>query len=246
MFITQNDIENIVGTKINNIEIYQTAFTHRSALKQYSVKSSYETLEFLGDAVLSFVITKYLYDTYSEEHEGFMTKARTKIVRGKTLSQISESLGLDRLILMDDKGLRNQWNKNPKILEDVFEALIGAIYIDLGILHVKQFISKTILSQPIDLGDDNFKDIVMRWCQANKYPLPVYIVRGYAQLQFTIDMYICNQCVSFGVGSTKKQAEQDAAEKVVRMWNLSQYNAHKNEGDFGNGSVGSAEIPCVV
>lgn len=246
MFVSKNDIENIVGTKINSIEIYQTAFTHRSALKQYSVKTSYETLEFLGDAVLSFVITKYLYDTYSEEQEGFLTKARTKIVRGKTLAQISESLGLDRLILMDDKGIRNHWNKNPKILEDVFEALIGAIYIDLGILHVKQFITRTILSHPIDLNDDNFKDIVMRWCQANKYQLPVYLVRSYSQLQFTIDMYICNQCVAQGIGSTKKQAEQDAAEKVVRMWKLNEYNAHPNTRDFSNGSMGSSEIPCVV
>jgi ribonuclease-3 len=220
MFMMKEDVEKLIGTKINSIEIYQNAFTHRSALKQYSVKSSYETLEFLGDAVLSFVITKHLFDTYSEEQEGFLTKARTKIVRGKTLAKISESLGLGDLILMDDKGLRNNWNRNPKILEDVFEALIGAIYIDLGILHVKQFIMKTVLSQPLDLEDDNYKDIIMRWCQSQKYDLPIYTVRSFENQQFTIDMIICGQYVSFGCGTTKKQAEQDAAEKIVRSWNL--------------------------
>ncbi len=220
MFVAREDVEKLIGTKIHSIEIYQTAFTHRSALKQYSVKSSYETLEFLGDAVLSFVITKHLFDTYSEEQEGFLTKARTKIVRGKTLAKISESLGLGDLILMDDKGLRNNWNRNPKILEDVFEALIGAIYIDLGILHVKQFITKTVLSQPLNLEDDNYKDIVMRWCQSQKYDLPIYTVRSFENQTFIIDMIICGQYVSYGTGTTKKQAEQDAAEKIVRSWNL--------------------------
>jgi ribonuclease-3 len=220
MFVTREDVEQLIGTKINSIEIYQNAFTHRSALKQYSVKSSYETLEFLGDAVLSFVITKHLFDTYSDEHEGFLTKARTKIVRGKTLAKISESLGLGNLILMDDKGLRNNWNRNPKILEDVFEALIGAIYIDLGIIHVKQFIMKNVLSHPIDLIDDNYKDIIMRWCQSQKYDLPVYQVRSFENQQFIIDMIICGRYVSYGQGTTKKQAEQDAAEKIVRSWNL--------------------------
>ena len=220
MFVTREDVEQLIGTKINSIEIYQNAFTHRSALKQYSVKSSYETLEFLGDAVLSFVITKHLFDTYSDEHEGFLTKARTKIVRGKTLAKISESLGLGNLILMDDKGLRNNWNRNPKILEDVFEALIGAIYIDLGIIHVKQFIMKNVLSAPIDLVDDNYKDIIMRWCQSQKYDLPVYQVRSFENQQFIIDMIICGRHVSYGQGTTKKQAEQDAAEKIVRSWNL--------------------------
>jgi ribonuclease-3 len=220
MFVTREDVEQLIGTKINSIEIYQNAFTHRSALKQYSVKSSYETLEFLGDAVLSFVITKHLFDTYSEEHEGFLTKARTKIVRGKTLAKISESLGLGDLILMDDKGLRNNWNRNPKILEDVFEALIGAIYIDLGIIHVKQFIVKNVLSYPIDLVDDNYKDIIMRWCQSQKYDLPVYQVRSFENQEFIIDMIICGKYVSYGQGTTKKQAEQDAAEKIVRSWNL--------------------------
>lgn len=226
MFVSRETIEKLVGTKINSIDVYQNAFTHRSALKQYSVKSSYETLEFLGDAVLSFVITKHLYDTYSEEHEGFLTKARTKIVRGKTLAKISESLGLGDLILMDDKGLRNNWNRNPKILEDVFEALIGAIYIDLGIIHVKHFIMKKILSTPIDLVDDNYKDIVMRWCQSHKYELPIYRVRSFENQQFVIDMFICDKHVSYGFGTTKKQAEQDAAEKIVRSWNLDVYNAY--------------------
>lgn len=218
--LDKTEIEKLVGTKINDLNLYRTAFTHKSALKQYTVKSSYETLEFLGDAVLGFVITKHLYDFFSNEQEGFLTKARTKIVRGKTLSTISMNLGLYKFILMDDKGMRHEWFKNQKILEDVFESFIGAIYLDLGICHVKQFIQKHILSAPIDLEDDNYKDIVMRWCQANKYPLPVYNVLKYHNHIFEVCLVINDTPCSYGCGKTKKDAEQEAAKEIVRQYSL--------------------------
>ena len=218
--IDRIEIEKLVGTKIVNIELYRTAFTHKSALKQYDVKSSYETLEFLGDAVLGFVITKYLFDSYSEEQEGFLTKARTKIVRGKNLSDVSNSLGLYKFVLMDDKGMRHEWFKNQKILEDVFEAFIGAIYLDLGVCHVKEFVMKHLLSNDINLEDDNFKDIVMRWCQAQKYNLPVYNVDNYQNQIFYVSLYINNAYMSSGCGKTKKDAEQEAAKELVRRLNI--------------------------
>lgn len=236
--IDRKRVEHIVGTRINDESIYQTAFTHKSALKQYSVKSSYETLEFLGDAVLSFVVTKHLFDTFKEEQEGFLTKARTKIVRGKTLSVISRELGLGDMILMDDKGLRYNWNTNEKILEDVFEALIGAIYIDLGIVHVKQFVYRHILSRDIDFEDDNYKDIVMRWCQASKIHLPMYtIVRNTPE--FLVCLTLCGQNVSFGYGKTKKAAEQSAAHEFIKNSPALFSNASPNESYFDTGEWSS-------
>ena len=130
--IYKTDIEALIGTKINTIDYYQTAFTHKSALKKYKINESFETLEFMGDSVLGFVITKFLFDQYKDRQEGFLTKARTKLVRGETLAEIARKLNLDKWILMDDKGMRNGWNKNTKVLEDVFEALLGAIYMDIG------------------------------------------------------------------------------------------------------------------
>jgi ribonuclease-3 len=233
-------IESIVGTRVNDLSLYQTAFTHKSALKQYSVKSSYETLEFLGDAVLSFVITKHLFDTFPEEHEGFLTKARTKIVRGSTLSEISREMNMSDLILMDEKGLRFNWNRNEKILEDVFEALIGAIYLDIGILHVKHFVTRHILSRALSLDDDNYKDIVMRWCQASKYPLPVYtIVQSVPD--FMVCLSVCKQNVAFGRGKTKKSAEQMAAHEFIKnsptlFPNASTNNVHSESDEWSSGS----------
>ena len=197
--------------------MYQKAFTHKSALKEYEqLNESFETLEFIGDSVLGFVITKFLFDQYESKQEGFLTKARTKLVRGETLANIAKILGLEKMVVMDEKGMRNGWNNNPKILEDVFEALIGALYMDLGLLHAKEFVLR-IYNDPkyIDLNlimiDDNFKDHLMRYCQLNNWQLPEYRVSGHHEGIFYIDIYVNGQFMSRGAAKSKKQAEQNAA-----------------------------------
>ena len=150
-FVDKTRIEELVGTKIKNLDLYQRAFTHKSALKEYEqFTESFETLEFIGDSVLGFVITKFLFDRYESKQEGFLTKARTKLVRGETLAKIANTLNLNELVIMDEKGMRNRWNNNPKILEDVFEALIGAIYMDIGLIHAKEFILRIYQDPEID------------------------------------------------------------------------------------------------
>ena len=104
MNFNQQDIENLVGTKIRDLSFYQRAFTHKSALKEYEqFNVSFETLEFMGDSVLGFIITKFLFDRYEERQEGFLTKARTKLVRSETLAAIALKLGLNKLVLMDER-----------------------------------------------------------------------------------------------------------------------------------------------
>ena len=217
MFVEKTQIEQLVGTKIKNLDLYQKAFTHKSALKEYEqLNESFETLEFIGDSVLGFVITKFLFDQYESKQEGFLTKARTKLVRGETLANIAKILGLEKMVVMDEKGMRNGWNNNPKILEDVFEALIGALYMDLGLLHAKEFVLR-IYNDPkyIDLNlimvDDNFKDHLMRYCQLNNWQLPEYRVSGHHEGIFYIDIYVNGQFMSRGAAKSKKQAEQNAA-----------------------------------
>ena len=222
-FITKERAEQLVGTKIKNLDLYQKAFTHKSALKEYEqFTESFETLEFIGDSVLGFVITKFLFDRFESRQEGFLTKARTKLVRGETLARIANALGLNELVIMDEKGIRNGWNNNPKILEDVFEALIGAIYMDIGLIHAKEFILR-IYQDPklVDLNsimiDDNYKDHLMRHCQVNGWQLPEYRVAGHYEGLFYIDIYIENMFRSRGVAKSKKQAEQNAAQMYFHM-----------------------------
>ena len=220
MNVSQQEVEQLVGTKIKDLSLYQKAFTHKSALKEHeNLTQSFETLEFMGDSVLGFVITKWLFDKFEEKQEGFLTKARTKLVRSETLASIALKLGLNKLVLMDEKGMRNEWNNNPKILEDVFEALVGAIYMDCGLLHAKQFILG-IYENPefIDLNcimvDDNFKDHLMRYCQTNSFELPEYRVLSQENGVFVIGAIVQNQQLGVGFAKSKKQAEQNAARSV--------------------------------
>jgi ribonuclease-3 len=230
-FLTKEKVESLIDTKIKNLDLYQKAFTHKSALKEYEqFTESFETLEFIGDSVLGFVITKFLFDRFEKRQEGFLTKARTKLVRGETLACIANTLGLNELVIMDEKGMRNGWNNNPKILEDVFEALIGAIYMDIGLIHAKEFILR-IYQDPklVDLNsimiDDNFKDKLMRHCQINNWQLPEYRVVAHHEGLFYIDIYINNTFYSRGVAKSKKQAEQNAAQMYFQvMEELKSYN----------------------
>jgi len=217
MLVDKNTIETLVGTKISNLDLYERAFTHKSALKEdETLSGSFETLEFIGDSVLGFVITKFLYDRYEDKQEGFLTKARTKLVRGETLAKIATKMELYKWIKMDEKGMRNEWNHNPKILEDAFEALIGAIYMDMGLLHAKEFILRiyndpSFVNMDSIMVDDNYKDHLMRYCQSNGLSLPVYNVGHHENGIFYIDVYVDGVCLGRGFAKNKKQAEQNAA-----------------------------------
>jgi len=216
-FITREEANTLVGTKVRDIELYRRAFIHKSALKVYNFETSNETLEFMGDSVLGFIITKFLFDKYEKNQEGFLTRARTKLVCGKTLAAIAEKLGLYKWIVMDEKGMRNEWFKNPKIMEDAFEAFVGAIYLDIGMIHTREFVLR-VFNDPtvVDMNavlrkDDNFKDILMRYCQARKYDLPEYVMDAKDSTRFRIRVFVLRRDMGFGVASTKKEAEQKAA-----------------------------------
>jgi ribonuclease-3 len=215
--VTREVIENILGgTKPKDLGLYVQAFTHKSCLKEDPSLESYERLEFIGDSVLGFVITRWLYDNYSNQMEGFLTKARTKLVRGEMLASVGRKLGLQHLVRMDKKGMSMGWQNNTKLLEDVTESLIGAVYLDLGLLHAKQFILRLFNDpQYVDLSvihyDDNWKDHLMRYTQQHQISLPEYRVVGHDNLIFTVDAYVDGHFLGRGEAKTKKQAEQNAA-----------------------------------
>lgn len=214
--LNREEIEKVVGTKINDLKFYQRAFTHKSALKKYNLTESFETLEFMGDSVLGFVITKMLFDKYSNKQEGFLSIARTKLVRSNTLAHIAGYLNLDKWILMDTKGIQQGWHRNEKVLEDVFEAFIGAIYLDLGMVHAKRFIldlftNPELINMDYLMIDDNYKDQLMRYCQSRKLNLPCYSIVNHDSNIFHISVSVENQIKGYGQSKNKKKAEQQGA-----------------------------------
>jgi ribonuclease III len=210
-------LEALIGTKVNDITLYQRAFTHKSALKRYyNLTTDGQTLEFLGDSVLGFIVTKMLFDKHEVRQEGFLTKARTKLVRGTMLANIARNLGLHQMIYMDEKAQKNSWFKNDSICEDVFESLIGAIYLDLGLVHAKRFILSIFENLDVDLEEEtNAKDVCLRYSQRNKLPLPEYRMVSHVDGIFTMQVVISGRVMGQGYARTKKEAEQIAARQAM-------------------------------
>ena len=219
--IGSDEIKKIVGFKPKNEQLYQNAFVHKSACKDLNM-ASYERLEFVGDSVISMIVAQYLYEKYPDENEGFLTRIRTKIVSSKGLSGLATILELHKYILMNEKAMRNSWNKNPRILEDAFEALMGALYLDKGLEYCKKFLIRLIekyLKFDELIEDTNYKDILMRYVQSNNMKSPLYEVTHEAgpdhAKRFTVQVIINGKKVSEGSHTSKKQAEQNAAQRAL-------------------------------
>lgn len=222
--ISKSSIEQLVNTNIHNEKIYQQAFMHKSA-SQETLESN-ERLEFIGDSVLGLVVTSYLYEKYPNENEGFLTRIRTKLVSGKALSKIAENLHFYEYITMNEKGMKNEWFKNPRILEDSLEAFIGSIYLDVGITAAKDFVYTNIITKLDNeslLEDNNYKDILMRYVQGRKLNLPEYrlneTVNDNNRL-FTVQVFLQGKLVSEGTHKIKKQAEQISAKRTLQCFNI--------------------------
>lgn len=223
--ISKADIELIIGQKVGNENLYQPAFIHKSALKYFAttgiITESYERLEFIGDSVINFIVTRYIYAKYKDQAEGFLTRIRTKLVSGTVLSKISKALGLQQYVVMNERGLANGWNANDRILEDVFEAFVGCLYLDVGLQAATTFVERVYESY-IDfdeiLRDNNYKDILMRHTQANNIPLPEYqsldtVFDG--KKIFEVHCWVNKIPCGYGRHRNKKQAEQRAAYQAL-------------------------------
>lgn len=175
--LTQEILQTILGVHVASFPgRYIEAFTHISASKETKV-SSLERLEFLGDSVISFVVAKYLFDTYPKEDEGFLTRLRTKLTCSATLANFARILGLADYVIMNGVSMVSNWNTNDRVLEDVFEALVGAVYLDRGLCVAKSFflglVEKYVDKQDL-LENSNFKDILSKWARAQGEQPPVY------------------------------------------------------------------------
>ena len=215
MQITRRWVESLTGCRVRNLGLYEMALVHKSALKERGYAVSNERLEFLGDSVISIIVAHYVYNNYANEDEGFMTRLRTKIVNGKTLAKLGRAIRLPDYIIMNQKALQQQWNNNEKIVENVLEAFVGAMYEDLGLEVCTTFflnLLNTVLTKSEMLTDTNYKDILMRHMQTAKLGSPQYTQAQSADaVLFYMIVNIGNNVCKMGVGKTKKEAEQSAA-----------------------------------
>lgn len=224
--IKRQDLERVLETPILDFDLYIKACTHKSSIQHKEM--SYERLEFLGDSVLNFLITKMLFDRYPTSNEGFLTRVRTKLVSGDTLSKIAKDLKLDEFVIMNNRAYTQNWNTNKRIMEDVFESLVGAMYMDRGMSHCRKFIER-VLSKYISwediIEDTNHKDQLMRVCQRNGWKMPLYEINDINgpdhRKCYNIHVHVNDQkSVGEGVHANKRKAEQLAAQAAIKMLQL--------------------------
>ena len=231
--LNRNDIEKIIGMKPLDITKYKKAFVHKSVVKNAKesnslpefMTESYERFEFLGDSVLNLIVAKYLFHKYPNSHEGNLTKIRTKLVNGKTLSMFAKNLEISKFLILNFKVENINGRNNNRILEDIFESLICSIYLDLGFNYAEKFVLD-LIEKYIDfdqlLVDDNYKDILLRFCQNKFGTTPNYKITETSgpphNRTFKISCYIQDLEYKYGKGKNKKDAEQVAARETLKYF----------------------------
>mgnify|MGYP001522372365 FL=1 len=139
-----------IGFVPNNKSLYRLALLHKSASKMTSkgVVLNYERLEFLGDAVLGAIVAELLYKFFPKKDEGFLTRVRSKVVSRESLNELAINIGLDKAVVA-----KSDISRNKHIYGDVFEAFIGAMFLDQGFVNTKRFIEKFIFPNFFDIKD---------------------------------------------------------------------------------------------
>ena len=204
--------------KPKNINLYKTAFSHSSYANEHKAKSDYERLEFLGDAVLDLVMADYLYNNHKDS-EGEMTKVRASYVCENANYCYATGLGLQDYILLGN-GESNSGLKKA-IVADIFEALMGAIYLDLGYATVRKVILNVILpyiNNPDITFFSDYKSSLQEMVQTEQKSLEYNLIKeeGPAHNKtFTTEVIIDGIVYGKGKGSSKKEAEQEAAKEAI-------------------------------
>ncbi len=216
-------LKNIFGFVPGNVKLYQMAFRHKSVAVpiKMGAKNSYERLEFLGDAVLGSVIAELLFKMYPYKDEGFLTELRSKIVSRANLNQLSRKLGFNEFVEYDARMISYP-NKQSSLLGDVFEAVVGAVYIDRGYEFTREFLLTRIIKPHVDIHtleitETNFKSRLIEWCQhlgKDVQFVQVDSPAGESPKLFTVEALVEGEVCGMGRDFNKKSAEKLAAEKA--------------------------------
>lgn len=259
------DANGLDGLQFRNINLYRNAFVHRSycTMKNADFESgnercpsdclplqemSYERLEFLGDAILGMVIARYLYERYPDQPEGFLSKLRTKLVNGKMLGFLADKIGLPKFAILSKQIEDIGGRKNYKIMEDIFEAFIGAIAMDfqgdddqltvpksVGVTefltgagyHVAELWIITIIEKHLDFAEliytrTNYKDMLVRYMQHTFQDSPrffeVNVQHVSGQKEFTYCVKDKNNAILGKAQGTSKKDAENNAAKAALLY----------------------------
>jgi ribonuclease-3 len=215
-------IEKIKKTFVSH-QLIEQALTHRSWVNEHpGLRGTNERLEFLGDAVLEFVVSKALFLRFPKKEEGYLTALRANLVNTISLSDSARTLKLGKHIYLSKGEEETGGRDNPSLLADTMEAIIGAIYLDQGINASIKFIKSTILNKTDEIINKPLKDAKSRLqesIQARGLPTPKYTVVNESgpdhNKKFIVEVSANGDVLARGEGKSKSDAEQDAATKAI-------------------------------
>lgn len=209
-----------LGLKIKDLQFYKTAFTHRSYLNESKEASqSNERLEFLGDSVLSFIVSTRLFKTRSQDAEGDLTNLRAYIVKTDSLARIAKKLSLGQFLKLSRGEEASEGRENTQILANTYEAVLGAVFLDQGTEAATKFVEATLLplfAIEIEKGaprdpKSTLQEIVQsRFQTSPKYRILSTTGPDHAK-KFTVGVFIKSEQAGQGSGLNKQQAEEEAA-----------------------------------
>lgn len=202
-----------------NKDLLDLALTHRSWVNEHKgIRASNERLEFLGDAVLEFVVSKELYLKFPDQEEGYLTALRANLVNTVSLGGIAKKLNLGPLLFLSKGEEDGGGRENTSLLADTVEAIIGAIFIDRGIEEAEEFIKESLLieiKKRVHEPLKDFKSRLQEYVQSEGLPTPKYVVASQTgpdhDKNFVVKVIVAGKVWGRGEGKSKSLAEQEAA-----------------------------------
>lgn len=219
---------NIKLPEFSDEAISSIVFTHRSYLNENrEAKESNERLEFLGDSILSFVVSSSIYQQYPNLKEGELTSLRSVLTNTQTLYVVAESLALGSLLKMSKGEEEGGGRTNKTILANTYEAVVGGLYLDGGIEKARDFITATILANQNEfVGQQGLKDpksMLQEFMQEKYKVSPDYRIMDEEgpdhDKKYTAGVFLNGDLVANGTGRSKQEAEKDAAQKALDALN---------------------------
>lgn len=216
----RKQLTSILGARPKSLELYHLAFLHASMMKtdESGTPLSNERLEFLGDSVLGAVVANYLYEQFPDKDEGYLTAMKSKMVSRRQLNKVAIALGLHQLL----ESKVQEESRSKSLYGDALEALIGALFLDLGHNKTERFIRQGIIAKHLDWDKltselASYKSALIEWGQKNRKEIRFEHLepKGLAhKKEFEVEVYIDDMLRGGGKGSSKKRAEEHAARLV--------------------------------
>jgi ribonuclease-3 len=219
-------LEEIIGARFNDLKLLQAAIVHRSYPNEHPEEnfSSNERLEFLGDAILEFLTSEFLYNKFPDEQEGILTIYRAALVKTDNLAGVARELKLNEYILMSRGEFALGNSSNVSILADLFEAILGAIYLDMGLEKCKVFLNKVVWFKIDEIVRENLhidpktklqSESQLRLKITPSYEIISEIGKDHNK-EFTAVAKLKNSVAGKGIGKSKQAAEQNAASDAIK------------------------------